>query len=219
MTRSRKMSHLSKISISIFWHHFLKTLKCFILMQTLLQLDIWLQSYEGFDYAKNNMKQRNLNTVYANILKTTSPTSDSFLLIMSQVWCNMHVQIHFVSGHVRTMPYLSIPIWGLMTSFHYTEYAKLYIFVKAHCISGFQCRHCPNAKTFGQQQLDALSCILFRSPTILPSPEKKWKAFWVVKLYPRKMIDSVSSLVHSYGLSNTSWMSWLKAFSPLNCNN
>ena len=36
-------------------------------MQTPLQLDIWLQSYEGFDNAKNNIKQRNLNTVFANI--------------------------------------------------------------------------------------------------------------------------------------------------------
>ena len=36
-------------------------------MQTSLQLDIWLQSYEGFDNAKNNKKQRNLNTVFANI--------------------------------------------------------------------------------------------------------------------------------------------------------
>ena len=45
-------------------------------MQTLLQLDIWLQSYEGFDNAKNNMKQRNLNTVFANISKTTFPISD-----------------------------------------------------------------------------------------------------------------------------------------------
>ena len=44
-------------------------------MQTPLQLDIWLQSYEGFDNAKNNIKQRNLNTVFANISKTTSPTS------------------------------------------------------------------------------------------------------------------------------------------------
>ena len=34
-----------------------------------LQLDIWLQSYEGFDKAKNNMKQMNLNTVLANISK------------------------------------------------------------------------------------------------------------------------------------------------------
>ena len=65
---------------------FSKLQNAFILMQTPLQLDIWLQSYEGFDHAKNNMKQRNLNTVFANISKTLSPTSDSFLLIMSQFW-------------------------------------------------------------------------------------------------------------------------------------
>ena len=46
-----------------------QNLKCFILMQTPLQLDIWLQSYEGFDNGNNNMKQRNLNTVFANISK------------------------------------------------------------------------------------------------------------------------------------------------------
>ena len=45
VTRSREMSHLSKISISIFLHHFLKTAKCFILMKTPLQLDIWLQNH------------------------------------------------------------------------------------------------------------------------------------------------------------------------------
>ena len=54
--------------------------KCFILMQTPLQLDIWLQSYEEFVNAKNKVKQRNWNTVFANISKPISPTSDSFLL-------------------------------------------------------------------------------------------------------------------------------------------
>ena len=49
-------------------------------------------SYEGFDNSKNNMKQRNLNAVFANISKTTSPTSDSFLLIMSHM--AMHVHFH-----------------------------------------------------------------------------------------------------------------------------
>ena len=34
--------------------------KCFILMQTSLELDIWLQSYEEFANAKNNIKQKNL---------------------------------------------------------------------------------------------------------------------------------------------------------------
>ena len=42
-----------------------------------LQLDIWFWSYEGFDNAKNNMKQRNLNTVLANISRTTSPSHSS----------------------------------------------------------------------------------------------------------------------------------------------
>ena len=48
---------------------------------------------EGFDNAKNNIQQRNLNTVFANISKITWPTSDSFLLIMSNLfnpngyWC------------------------------------------------------------------------------------------------------------------------------------
>ena len=84
VTWSREMSHLSKNSISIFLHQCLTTSKCFILMQTPLRLDIRLQSYEEFDNAKNNMKQRNLNPVYANISKTTSPTSP-FLLIMSHL--------------------------------------------------------------------------------------------------------------------------------------
>ena len=57
-------------------------------MQTPLQLDIWLKNYEGFVNAKNNIKQRNLNAVFANISKTASPTSDSFLLIMSHMIVN-----------------------------------------------------------------------------------------------------------------------------------
>ena len=36
-------------------------------MQTPLQLDIWLQSYEEFVNTKNNIEQKNLNTVFANI--------------------------------------------------------------------------------------------------------------------------------------------------------
>ena len=64
-------------------------------MQTPLQLDIWLQSYEGFDNAKNSMKERNLKTVFANISKTTSPTSDSFLLIMSHLVTHLWEIKHF----------------------------------------------------------------------------------------------------------------------------
>ena len=84
MMWSREMSHLSKISVSIFLHRCLTTLKCFILMQTPFQLDIWLQSYAGFDNAENNIKQRNLNPVFANISKTTSPISNSFLSQMTK---------------------------------------------------------------------------------------------------------------------------------------
>ena len=66
-------------------------------MQTPLQLDIWLRSYERFDNAKNNIKQRNLNTVFANISKTTSPTSDSFLLIMSHISIQLYLNFIVLS--------------------------------------------------------------------------------------------------------------------------
>ena len=56
VTRSREMSHISKFSIHIFLHRFLITSKCFILMQTPLQLDIWLQGYEEFVNDKNNVQ-------------------------------------------------------------------------------------------------------------------------------------------------------------------
>ena len=39
----KEMSHLSKMSISIFLHHFLKTSKCFILMQTQYN---WISGYK-----------------------------------------------------------------------------------------------------------------------------------------------------------------------------
>ena len=102
VTWSREMSHLSKISIPIFLHLFLITTKCLILMQTPLHFNIWLQSYEGYVNAKNNIKQRNLNTVFANISKTTSPTSNSFLLIMSHIQTYSHYLVtimHITSGN------------------------------------------------------------------------------------------------------------------------
>ena len=73
--------------VEIFNSYFLTPLShnCFILMQTPLQLDIWLQSYEEFVNVKNVIKQRNWNTVFANISKPISQTSDSFLLIMSHI--------------------------------------------------------------------------------------------------------------------------------------
>ena len=77
-------SHVENFN-PIFLHCFLITSKCFILMLTPLQLDNWLQIYEELVNAKNNIKQRNLNTVFANTSKSIFPTSDSFLLIMSQI--------------------------------------------------------------------------------------------------------------------------------------
>ena len=54
-------------------------------MQTSFKLDIWLQSSEKCINDKNNKKQKNYNTVFANISKAISPTSDSFPLIMSHI--------------------------------------------------------------------------------------------------------------------------------------
>ena len=73
------------MSIPSFFAQFSKPQYCFILMQTLLTLDIWLQSYEEFVTLKNNIRQKNLKTVFDNISNAISPTSDSFILIMSHV--------------------------------------------------------------------------------------------------------------------------------------
>ena len=53
-------------------------------MRTTLQLDIWLQRYEEFVNAKNSKKTKELEHCFCHyISKLISPTSDSFLLIMS----------------------------------------------------------------------------------------------------------------------------------------
>ena len=52
-------------------------------MQILLKFYIWLQSYEQFRNTQNNIKQKDLNSFFADISKTISATSDSFPLIMS----------------------------------------------------------------------------------------------------------------------------------------
>ena len=70
--------------------YFLKPLshltpKCFILMQTPLQLDIWY--YEEFVNDKNNIKHTHFYTMFLQLSqKTISPAYDSFLLIMSQIY-------------------------------------------------------------------------------------------------------------------------------------
>ena len=62
-------------------------------MQIPLELDIWLQSYDAFVNTKNNTQQKNLNTVFANISRTISPTSDSFPLIMSHIWIHQFITV------------------------------------------------------------------------------------------------------------------------------
>ena len=48
------------------------------------ELDDWLQSYELFFSAENNIIQKNLTSFFANISKTISAISASFPLMMSQ---------------------------------------------------------------------------------------------------------------------------------------
>ena len=60
-------------------------------MQTPLGLDIKLQSYDQFIIVENNTIQRNLNSLFANISKSISVTSDSFPLIMSHIPCPAHI--------------------------------------------------------------------------------------------------------------------------------
>ena len=79
-------------------------------------MDIWLQSYEEFVNDKNIIKQRNLNTVFANISKAIWPTSNSFLLIMSHMSLTTHL--------VRT--------WGDTILLHL--YKKSCSFVYSHAI-------------------------------------------------------------------------------------
>ena len=103
VTWSREMSHLSKM----FNSHFLTPLSQSHNFEMLhfyanpLQLDIWLQSYEEFVNAKNNIKQRNWNTVFANISKPISPTSDSFLLIIiyiTMIWNGAFIDFQWSFG-------------------------------------------------------------------------------------------------------------------------
>ena len=87
VTWSRKMSHLS----NKFNFYFLTSLS-----HNLKNASFWCKPHYNWisdskvmkDLSmpkKKEQKKRNLTTVLANISKTTSPTSDSFLLIMSQM--------------------------------------------------------------------------------------------------------------------------------------
>ena len=63
------MSHLLEIIISIFLHRFLITSKCFILMQTPLPFDIWLQSYDKFVNAKKQYNTKEFEHCFCHYLK------------------------------------------------------------------------------------------------------------------------------------------------------
>ena len=75
-------------------------------MQTPLQLDIWLQSYEEFVNAKNYIKQRKLNTAFANISKPILPTSDPFLLIMWHIACTVRRDCYLLICTVLCLTYI-----------------------------------------------------------------------------------------------------------------
>ena len=74
-----------QFSILFFQYKSLVHLKCYILIQTPSQLNIWLQRYEQFFKVKNNVKHKNLSPLLACNSKSIYPTSDSFPLIMSQI--------------------------------------------------------------------------------------------------------------------------------------
>ena len=66
------IGQISKISLSSFLRHFLIT-------QTPYKLKFGFRVMNKTVNAKNNINQKNLNTLFANISKRISPTSDSFL--------------------------------------------------------------------------------------------------------------------------------------------
>ena len=115
------MSHLSKMSIPIFLHHSLINFNASFWSKPCNKWISGLQSYEEFVNAKNNLKQSNLNTVFANISKIIWPTSDSFLLIvimshfMNPIynWTNMHTRtnahnwVWHATSHVLGVDFIS----------------------------------------------------------------------------------------------------------------
>ena len=110
VTWSREMSHLSKNSIPIFLHHFLRTSILLRFDPNPITIGIWLQSYEEYSNAKNNIKQWNLNTVFANDSQTIWPTSDSFLLIMSHIMlCHIQTYLRWILSNTYLRWILSNP--------------------------------------------------------------------------------------------------------------
>ena len=76
-----------QFSILIFQYETLVHLKCYILIQTPSQSDIWFQRYEQFFNFKINVKHKNLSPLSGCNSKSIFLTSDSFPLIMSHIWC------------------------------------------------------------------------------------------------------------------------------------
>ena len=70
--------HMSAIFSFDFSNKSLVHLKCYILIQTPSQSDIWLQRYKQFFKLKNNVKHKNLTPLLACNSKSLFPTSDSF---------------------------------------------------------------------------------------------------------------------------------------------
>ena len=66
------MSRMSKIFNFEFLTPLSDNLKCY----TPYELDVWLQSYEQFISAENNIKQKISTSFFANISKTISATSE-----------------------------------------------------------------------------------------------------------------------------------------------
>ena len=54
-----------------------------------------MSNYLSSVLENNNIKQNNLTFLFANISKTISATSNSFLLIMSQEIMRLHISMHF----------------------------------------------------------------------------------------------------------------------------
>ena len=97
-TIKRNESHVAIFNFD-FSNKSLVHLKCYILIPTSSQSDIWLQRYEHFFEFKNNVKHKNLSPLLACNSKSIFPTSDSFPLIMSQMpYGSEDNRIHKVFG-------------------------------------------------------------------------------------------------------------------------
>ena len=86
VTRSRGMSHMLAIFNFDFSIQITCPFKCYILIQSSSQSDIWLQRYEQFFKFKNNVKHKNLSPLSGCNSKSIFPTSNSFPLIMSHIF-------------------------------------------------------------------------------------------------------------------------------------